>query len=199
MTPTELDNLRKALDTGESRKTPAIVSRRYDLIIRKDGEEVETIEYLTRRQVNELKAEYKSEGYTVDIIEAVSVDASGNEITFTKKAEHPITKGVGGFGTPTMSEKRIESRRIQRSQNGRRPKASDSKPVIVIKGERNPKSLLHKMYLEALKRYGYTVIDKRTGKRIFRGLQNETAEFIYRHIKLTKCQMSDLDIRFHGV
>lgn len=197
MTPEQMEQFKAEFGVFSNRKPKPISSRRYNLIVRKEQEEVETIEYLTMRQARELKAEYNAEGFSCDIIEDVSLDENGNEITFTPKMEIPEVKGLGGFGTPEATQRKIENDRAKANSHKARPKASNSKVTIVLNGYRNPKSNLYPMYVEAIRRRGYQVRDKFTGKILMTGLQNETAKFLFEKTR-TGYSIKDFDIRYIG-
>lgn len=164
-----------------------IGSRRYNLIAWRyeNGErkEVGVTEYLTKRQANEFKAEYLKEGIFCDIIEDVSTDRNGKEIQFTEKPEHPVVVGRTQFDTPAATKLIIE-----RDRRNNRKKAS-FRNALVKKNKgleglvrytgswADKDSSLHGMYIDNLKRRGYTVIDRRTHTK-FIGLLNEVRAYL---------------------
>jgi len=207
MTPEELAKvLEKATpDFGRERM---ITSRRYNLEVFRmvNGEKkvIETMEYLTLRQARELKAEYLRENNLYsDIIEDVTTDRDGNELTFPARNLVPEVKGIGGFGTPEATERIIERQRA-----AARKKASFIKKANHVKNGStelirytgsfsDPKSPLYPMYLDNVKRRGFTVINKVTREK-FIGLQAEVAEYIFSLLK-SGLSKNDLDISFNGV
>lgn len=209
MTPEEIEKLVK-------NGTPAIVrdrpigSRRYNLIVFKNTDEgkkvIETIEYLTLKTARELKAEYlREDNLRCDIVEDVTTDRNGNEISFTEKPEPAIVCGKTNFNTPAATKNIIE--RDRRARRNKAPFVRQSRKVKIEKNKshrmpwentwQDKDSPLHKEYMENVKRSGYTVTDKITGTK-FAGLQREVSEYIY-YLLSGGRNKNDLDIRFNGV
>lgn len=222
MTPEELAKVvaKAEPDFGRERM---ITSRRYNLVIFKmrDGEKeiLETIEYLTLRQARELKAEYLSEDNLYsDIIEDITTDRDGNELTFPARNSVPEVKGLGGFGTPEATERIIERQRNARrnkasfkiaasraeSKQNRKENLYEPEDVAAVKKilsrapGYNENSELHEMYLDNVKRNGYTLIDKHYG-RVYQGMQNEICDAILFLIEIGRNVKNELDISFNGV
>ncbi len=208
MTPQEIEKLvAKNVSNIKADRDRVIGSRRYNLVVfaKENGEKkiIETIEYLTMRQARELKKEYREEdGYRCDIIEDVTTDRNGNEIVFTEKVEPPIVKGIGGFNTPEATKRIIErDRRNNRSKASfarKERKVKSGKTIRYENAWNHPASTLYPMYLDNVKRRGFTVIVKPLHQK-FVGLQEEVAEFIYSLLKTGNYTKNDLDIRFNGV
>lgn len=198
----EFDALLKKHGTPAIVKERHITSRRYNLVVKKDGEVVETVEYLTMRQARELKSEYLKDGKRCDIIEDVTTDRNGDEIVFHPRNPVPEVMGKCNFLTPTATKMRIE-----RDRNSTRAKAWFRNAQTNKKGGKeiklagpswtDPKSSLYPAYQDAIKRKGYTIKDKETGRVIFIGLMKETTEFLVDLFK-TGVTKNDLDILFNG-
>lgn len=185
----------------------AITTRRYNLEVFEmiDGEKkvIETIEYLTIRQARELKKEYREEdGYKCDIVEDVTTDRNYNEIVFTEKQEPAIVCGKTEFDTPAATQRIIERdrRKVRGSAafRNRMPKAKSGKTIRYTDSFTDPKSPLYPMYIDNVKRNGYTVINKVDHTK-FIGLAHEVAEYLYNLLKSGAITKNDLDIRFNGV
>ena len=188
---------------SETARRRPIKSRYYNLIIRKDGEIVETVEYVAANQIKSLKAFYHEQGFSVDAIEDVTVLENEKELvseTFgTNHIDPSIIKGVGGFGTPEATKSVIErDRNKQRARAAKRDGRPNGKTIRYTNSYSDPKSPLYRMYVRALRKNGFEVKNKVTGEVIFQGFQKETAEFVFDLITNQKINKSDLDIRFMG-
>lgn len=182
-----------------SRKSRQIVSRHYNLIVRKGEEVVEVAEYLTLSQARNLKAEYKADGYSCDIIEDVSIDQNGKEITFTpRKPKEVETRPAIGMGTPEATKSKVERDRKRMQERRKRPTLGRAIETRVTNGWRNPASSLHSMWKEMMRREGFEVFEKRVdgsnGMRVFRGNQKETVQFIRKN----KYNLNSLNIVYVG-
>jgi len=207
MTPEELAKVveKATPDFGRERM---ITSRRYNLEVFRmvNGEKkvIETMEYLTLRQARELKAEYLRENNLYsDIIEDVTTDRDGNELTFPARNFVPEVKGIGGFGTPEATQRIIDRQRMAARKKAsfikkaNRVKNGSSELIRYTGSFSDPKSPLYPMYLDNVKRRGFTVINKVTREK-FIGLQAEVAEYIFSLLK-SGFSKNDLDISFNGV
>jgi|ERR1041385_7215093 hypothetical protein len=223
MNEEEINQLVALAEPVKSRAERIIKNRHYDVVVFKMvGDEKKiywTHEYLTMRQARELKKDYLAEkNLFCDIIESVTVVGNGNELTFPERNPVPEIKGKGGFNTPTATDRIIErQRRAQRNKASF--KNAHAKAVLksinkMSRAERNslamekmilqravgydPKSSLHEMYVDNVKRNGYTVKDKITGRE-YQGLQNEIRDVILYLVNLGRKIKIDIDISFNGV
>lgn len=208
MTPEEIEKLvTKNMKNARPDRDRVIGSRRYNLVVFRmvEGkkETIDTIEYLTRKQANELKIAYRKEDSLMcDIIEDITTDRNGNEIIFTEKADLPIVKGLGGFNSPAATRAIIErDRKKERSRSSFSRKQNPpkkSKTITYHNAWMHPASSMRKMYLAAVKRNGFTVVNKVTQQK-FIGLREEVAEYVFSLLKSGNYTKNDLDIRFNGV
>jgi hypothetical protein len=207
MTEQEIADLIRKYGSPAIRRERTITSRRYNLVVFRNSEAgkeiVETIEYLTRKQASELKAAYlREDNLFCDIVEDVTIDRDGKELTFPPRNEVPVVKGLGGFNTPEATKLIIErDRRNNRNKASfarKAKKVTNGKTIRYTNSFTDPKSPLYPMYLDNVKRKGFTVRNKITGM-IFRGLQNEVTEYIVELAKSGVNIKTDLDISFNGV
>lgn len=212
MTPEEIAKLIKNADPAIVRDRP-VGSRRYNLIVFRNTEQgkqiVETIEYLTRKQAQELKAEYlREDSLRCDIIEDVTTDRNGKEIVFTEKPEPTFVVGVNKYGNPhtpgtatatkLITEKQRRAARSKASFVKKLPKSKVSgKTIRYTNSWTDPKSPLYPMYIDNVKRRGFTVVNKMLHEK-FMGMQEEVNEYI-RNFLNTGGKMNELDISFNGV
>lgn len=203
MNEQEVQEFLKKYGSPSVKRERVILSRRYNLVAKKDGKVVETIEYLTMRQCRELKAEYHKDGMQCDIIEDVTTDRNGEEIVFHPRNPSPEVFGKCNFDTPAATELRIErDRQSTRTKAWFRNAQTNKKRQGTLYRYSNPwedpKSSLYPLYLEAIKTKGYTVKDKITDRVIFIGLMKETTDFLLDAFK-AGFDKNDLDISFNGV
>lgn len=207
MTPQEIEKLVKSnMQNAKPDRDRVIGSRRFDLVVwrMENGEKVvvETIEYLTRRQANDLRSAYLSEdSLRSDIIECVTTDRNGNEIIFTEKPEPTIVCGRTEFGTPAATNAIIErDRKRERSRSSfvrKANKVKAGKEIRRTNNFRDPLNPAHEIWLDGVKRNGFTIINK-VMNETFLGSQSEAAEYIFDFLK-SGGRKIDLDIRFNGV
>lgn len=206
MTEKEIADLIKNYGTYAIRREKTITSRRYNLVVFKNGEQgkeiLETIEYLTRTQAKELKAAYlREDNLFCDIIEDVTKDRDGKELTFPVRDTVPEVKGLGGFATPEATKLVVE-----RDRRNNRNKASFARKANKVKGGKtirytntisDPRSPHYQIYLDNVKRRGFTIVNHKWHEK-FIGMQEEVSAYLLDFFK-NGGSKTDLDISFNGV
>ena len=197
MEQSQLDSLVANTTEIDNNWYKPIRGRRYNVeAFDSDNTLVDWEHYVGIAKARKVAAEFRKEGYRVELREDATFDNNGKEITFQERTArepngHPAANGLITPNRQAALDRRNVRKALKRSyrQNGK---------TIHRSGDWSEKgSPFHQDYLVEVEKNGFTVY--LNGSLIARGLKQEVAKAIFHYMNLGIAKsMSDFDIRLNG-
>lgn len=143
------------------------------------------------------RQEFRKECLVAHIEETETFLANGEKLTFPTPETRPEIFGKVCFETPEIPEKKQEAERLQRIQKRdffQSRKQNAKQPVRYTSIGRAKTSTLHKEYMNAFKKFGFRVVDRK-GNKIFEGLRVELVDFLKNR---NPFPLNDIKIQYIG-